>query len=577
MTEVAGAAGEARSGDDPSASRGVVAVVLAALLAPFGVLVVWATTRVVPVVSDVALTEIAVRDVGGAHTPLLGVYSRFGWRHPGPALFYALVGPYRVLGRDGSALAVGALLIGGVALVATLWLLWRRGGAGGVVVGGAVIALLLHGLTGQVLASPWNPHVVVLPMLLFVVAVWSVLCRDRWALPLVAGAGAFISQAHVGSAGVVAVGTVAALIAAVTARGDDRVGRRVWILTVVIAVLAWLPPVIDAFVHDGGNLRDLLDFWRASHAVTGWSHAARIVGAELAVDAPWITGHFDHPAFSGAVEPGWTLPVIGIVFIAALGTALRARAADAVRLGWVTIGFAVVAIVSTARIVGDPYDYLVRWTGLLGVLAVLTVGWTVLALLRATGDARRSLLRGSGVVLASAVVGLSILTSVDAWHTDRAPGVEDRVSLRLLPELDRIAPTLRGPVLVRAHDDFVSWALGGAVVNRMLADGVDARFPRSEAHRVGGQHVVAAGAAATQLVVWFGDDSDRLRADPRARVLASVDELHPGDRAELERLRGNFSNVAAAGEWMRAHPALGRRLTALTARSGRVVVYAVRR
>src|SRR6476469_5468268 len=68
------------------AGRLLAAVVLAPLVA----YLVWALVTTIHSGGDVALTEISVRDVGGAHTPLFGVYSRYGWHHPGPLLFYAL-------------------------------------------------------------------------------------------------------------------------------------------------------------------------------------------------------------------------------------------------------------------------------------------------------------------------------------------------------------------------------------------------------------------------------------------------------------------------------------------------------
>src|SRR5690349_14036789 len=47
--------------------------------------------------ADIALIELGIRDVG-RHVVLLGVYSRFGWRHPGPMLFYLLAIPYWLTG-----------------------------------------------------------------------------------------------------------------------------------------------------------------------------------------------------------------------------------------------------------------------------------------------------------------------------------------------------------------------------------------------------------------------------------------------------------------------------------------------
>ena len=68
-------------------SGGLVAAIV---LLPFVAFFVWALVTTIHSGGDVALTEISVRDVGGAHTPLFGVYSRYGWHHPGPLLFYVL-------------------------------------------------------------------------------------------------------------------------------------------------------------------------------------------------------------------------------------------------------------------------------------------------------------------------------------------------------------------------------------------------------------------------------------------------------------------------------------------------------
>ena len=59
-------------------------------------------------VGDLALTELQTRDVG--HNWIdLGPYSRDGWSHPGPALFYALAPLYRLLGSVDINVSVAAL------------------------------------------------------------------------------------------------------------------------------------------------------------------------------------------------------------------------------------------------------------------------------------------------------------------------------------------------------------------------------------------------------------------------------------------------------------------------------------
>ena len=61
--------------------------------------------------SDISIIELHVRDVFTRHTPLVGPYSRFGWNHPGPALYYVLAIPYWLSGRSSSGLALGALAV----------------------------------------------------------------------------------------------------------------------------------------------------------------------------------------------------------------------------------------------------------------------------------------------------------------------------------------------------------------------------------------------------------------------------------------------------------------------------------
>src|SRR6266566_7457995 len=81
---------------------------LAAVLAPFVVgLVRVLFLRWTPA-GDWALLELRTRSVGGAHTPLLGPYSRFGWNHPAPALFLVLAVPYRLLGSRPDGFLVAA-------------------------------------------------------------------------------------------------------------------------------------------------------------------------------------------------------------------------------------------------------------------------------------------------------------------------------------------------------------------------------------------------------------------------------------------------------------------------------------
>ncbi len=547
---------------------GVVAV------APLVALVVWALTTTLWSPGDVALTEIAVRDVGGVHTPLVGVYSRYGWHHPGPLLFYVLAGPYRLLGADGSALAAAAAVLNGLAVAGSAVLLWRRGRLGGLLIGALIVGILTRSLGGEVLASAWNPVVTVFPMLLFVLAVWSVTCGDRWQLLTVVAVGSFLAQSHVGTGLVVAVGVVAAAGVLVVPRRSRPVPSRLWIGAAVIGAVLWLPPVVEAIRHRGGNVRALLDFWVGSHEhVTGWARSARIVGAELTFNAPWITGDFPRRGFLPGVDPDWTIPLVGILFLVALVMAVRRRPeTDAGRLGLIAAGFTVVAWVSVARIVDEPFDYLLRWTGLVGGLAFLAIGWLVL---ESSADGARPRLRwrrAGALVLGAAVLTFSVVNSVEAFSTDTATLGEHRVFQHLAPELVRAAPSLRAPVLIDGLHDIGSAGLAADVLTALRDTGVDARFPRSLAWQVGATHVVDPRRAGDRLLVGFGDGIVPLLADARYSVVAFFDELTPAERRELEADQPDSTDLAAATRWARLHPQRARRAAQLGRRSARGVV-----
>ena len=60
--------------------------------------------------ADQAWIELQVRDIG-QRSVLLGPYSRFGWFHPGPILYYLLWLPYRITGSTSLSLCFAALVV----------------------------------------------------------------------------------------------------------------------------------------------------------------------------------------------------------------------------------------------------------------------------------------------------------------------------------------------------------------------------------------------------------------------------------------------------------------------------------
>ncbi len=167
---------------------------------------------------DVALTEMQVRDIG-RYEVLLGPFSRDGWHHPGPALYYVLAAPYRLLGSSADSLAAGALLVNGLSIVGIVALGRRRGGTPLMLCLLITCGLMVRAMGFEFLAMAWNPWVTVLPYGLLVMLTWAMTCGDRWALPVAALVATFVVQTHVGYAALalplVAFGAVWLVIGAV--------------------------------------------------------------------------------------------------------------------------------------------------------------------------------------------------------------------------------------------------------------------------------------------------------------------------------------------------------------------------
>ncbi len=362
---------------------------------------------------DQAIEVMRISDVGGPHTPLLGAWSRWFWNHPGPSLFWLAAPLYRLLGNAG-VLVTCALLAAassaGIALVAL-----RRGG---VALGG-LAALLVVVITGSfgldMLVDPWNPFVALLPFLLFLLLVWAVLCDDLVLLPVAAAVGTFCMQAHVGyiplvgGLGLLAVVGVAARHLAARRRGpadavvtsavtDDTAAPAPsrWarataaahehrllssvLATVVVLGVLWAPAVVDQ-IAGSGNLTALLEFSTSpSEPVGGWRNAIGIMSAQLGLPAPWMDANdtllIALPRTAHAAIGAVALAVLGAVTVV---TFLRRRS-DAGLLGVVALAAVALGVVSTARMSGVPYPYLLRWWWCIAAVAFLAVVWGLLSL-----------------------------------------------------------------------------------------------------------------------------------------------------------------------------------------------------
>lgn len=243
---------------------------------------------------DDALIVLQAFDVLSTDPPLVGQPSTaeayapgLAARHPGPIEFYALALPVWALGPAlGTLLTIAA--VSATALLVTAWVAFRRGGPA-VGLGAAVLLGLVMWTTGtSVLTDPISSNMGTYPLLAGSALAWACWCDDRRLWPLAAAVWSFTVQQHLaifGVAGVVAAWGVAGAVVTTLRRRDPvrlRSTLRWGPVAAAVAVLCWLPPLVDQ-VAGSGNLGKILRFsGDERRASTGLDFSMRVVTRAVA-------------------------------------------------------------------------------------------------------------------------------------------------------------------------------------------------------------------------------------------------------------------------------------------------------
>jgi hypothetical protein len=530
--------------------------------------------------ADLAAIELRVRDVGGARTPLLGAYSRYGWNHPGPLMFYVLAVPYRLLGAPSWGLLASAVLVNATWVGCCVWLLWRRGGLAGLVLGAVPLVLLVHAVGSTFLEQAWNPYLIVFALFALAIMAWSIACGDHMLLPLAVGTATFAVQTHVGS---LLPATALVLVALAFLGADARRGRvrhplRILVLTAVVGVALWLPAIVQELQSGRGNLTKLWDFWTSNQGPTpGFATGARLLGPQFGVAPPFVTGHESVNVFSAGVDPRWTVPLALLLLAGATLLAYVRHDRTSFTLDVVALSLAFAAWVSAARIVGEPYVYIVRWMWIVGAIAWLAIGWTAARALRAWLPRRHvvSAATAAGLLAVGALCFLIGASTVAAARAKPPDAIESAV-LRRIDGPTRASLTTRPqPVLVKPAGSFGSAVVARGLLLRLARGDIDAGIQRTDADVVGEDRVVAPTDARTTIVVATEDgEIARYAGDPAYREITRFDALSRATRAEYTALgrevAAHHDDLAA---WISDHSDAWARWRALSVLAARTVVF----
>ena len=287
----------------------------------------------------------------------------------------------------------------------------------------------------------------------------------------------------------------------------------------MVGVVLWIPALIDEVNPNGRNLSALLRYWTAPHSnVVGWARGERIVASQLSLPAPWITGHERIQAFTGGLLPDGRIPWVLLAVIAAGAIAWKRCDRSVFALAIVTLVFTIAAWISAARVLDEPFSYLLRWTWLVGALAWLTIGWAAMRLL---AEVYRST-RVTSALAVVAVVSMIALAVATITGTARADLPDPRIeqSLRAVePALLSVARQNPGPWLVEGAADINSGGLAAGVVALLERAGYAAGFNEDFAWGIGTNHVITPDRHPTVLLTAMDDKIDQYRRDPQYQAL----------------------------------------------------------
>lgn len=474
--------------------------------------------------------------------PSTGMYSRYQFHHPGPAL-YAWVSPFwNAWGARGTLIA--AAVFNCLCLLCILWLLHHRGGRPLLLIGATILATLEFGIVTD-LISPWNPWMALLPFLLSMELCWCAWCGDRWALPAYLIAISVTVQFHIGFA---VVGAVMLLLAAIGfyRNRTQPLSRTTLAWSGVGLFLLWIGPILEQFTADTGNATKIVRAFRdPTDPLAGWGLAVKSSRQALAFLPPWITGiRYD---FGGnPIPPSWwsSLPLI-LSLLLALVVAFRLRRPGVRSLLVGCLLAHGLAMFSVARIQGDAFPYLIRWVWMVSLLSWIAVAWCGYVYFSARVNERSPRLRiGSfqylGSALLTVVVGAAIYQGTGAhvpnpWGARMVANTIDELTAAL-PTTEVLAFEYESPGLVHAgiglmteleHRGYTVWGPDEYWVN----------YGRS---RVLGNH------QATKLitVVTSGEDIQR-HFDQGETPVAYWDPLTVKERATFTRINAKVTSIFA--------------------------------
>lgn len=450
---------------------------------------------------DAATTTLRARDVLEGHFSLVGMWTSVSTKlgestyFPGATELYLLSGPVKLFG-DAWGPLIAMATINSVWLVLAGWLLRRRLGHLGAVWGLVAVAAMVWTMGSEALIDVAPMQMITLPFVVFVLAVWSVADRDLAVIPLLAFVANFLLLNHlVLTLLVPVIGLCAVVGLVVVLRAERRDDPDAWPDTrrilvrklgigVGIAVVLWLPSLIQQFTNSPGNLTNLYNASRVDLSRTvDLSHALDVVVTMLAQPPFWFRNTFNTPLETTALSPLQLLFIVVFVAGWAWLTVAAVRRGDRVVVTALAIS-AVALGAAVWNILNAPTDFGFRRGYFRSLWGTMMFVWltATLALVRTLPRPRLEALRRAPATPVVGVLAVLVVALLAVPHQDPGKGTNGSgdASVALAQKMiNRGIVKLRdrGQVEVTAGGDFSSYALSSALILALDTYGVDVCVP----------------------------------------------------------------------------------------------------
>jgi hypothetical protein len=475
---------------------------------------------------DEARIAIRAFDVFSRHPPLTGLPTTsallgngYFTHHPGPLEFYLLAVPVRVLGAPVGAPITAAVINASFVLLA-LWVVLRHAGTMVTLWAGLLALAVMYSAGTAVLSDTLSSNMVMYSVFCTAVLCWGLADGDVRLLPVTAFVASYAMQQHL-SAVVLVGGLLLAALTSLTVevvRYEDRAARRsasrFGLAALGVALVCWLPPIVDQLTARDGNLRAILRFvLKDTHPKVGVRSG--VTQALHAIVPPTPLGWTDVHGHDFLVHTGPAVKAVGALILVALVVVVGlmwSRIPALSRLAGAALLVVVLGVVDGANV---PVGYeasrvnLFRWTWTAAFLTWTALGWA------AAIGARALLVRWGRVSIGrqwavcfvvAALAGSALVAGAtvverggdDSNRQHHSFDAARRASADALEHVDRSRP------VALAFHGTAAGDVGFSVASRLVQAGVRVQVPAGWDEFVGDQRNFAPSEQPQGLVFKTG-------------------------------------------------------------------------